>query len=738
MATINANQLEEKTTEATNWDKLVVINGENDKVQLLDVEKFKGGDWAPWAPWTPWTKGNDGLSAYQIWINEGNSGWIIEFLEALKWTPWEDWNDWTPWQDWKSAYQVWLDAGNSGTETDFLLDITWKDGEDWQDWLSPDPRGEYDENTVYQRLAIVGYNWAGYISRKPENTDLPTNELSWLKIAEKWKDWAWDMIWANNLSELTDFALARQNLSVYSKTETDNKYALINHNHNLADLSEKSYNSLTDRPNLAVYSLIADIRDNLTSTDTDKPLSANQWKILKWLIDNINTLLASDDTTLDELQEIVDYIKQNKDDLANLSIWNIAWLQDALNDRQLNSNLLIAFQWTPDDTHYISEKLAKDNFDLKANLSGATFTGQIQTIQWSVTNPWIWIWDNDTWFYDSWTNAIWLAQWWVLWVDFQVWTTTFYWDDTWSNAIYQINVRWKTNTSKILWIWFNTTNDIWVIQAHIEWSWAYTTPIVLNPLGWNVWIKKTTASEALDVAWNIKTDDYLAMSRNRVQNIFVKTTAVWDWTWRDINNACDLNTALSMSKTIDKAYIYIDEGTYHITTNYRIQWNYIVFKKYATNKPIFIFDMYESENQNKSYTFWISWYIEFQNIIMQDGDKANTSLWYSDGFDRYPIIVWTDRNESWVVRFSSCEFVVKRNYFIKNELNVNAWVYLINPTIDTTNSDTISLIWVKYWTLQLWLYWSISWDLWWKKLCTWTLWKDILSNITDWNLLTQS
>lgn len=47
-------------------------------------------------------------------------------------------------------------------------------------------------------------------------------------------------------------------------------------------------------------------------------------------IQNILDILSSDDTTLDELQEIVNYIKQNKQILEELSISNIAWLWDAL------------------------------------------------------------------------------------------------------------------------------------------------------------------------------------------------------------------------------------------------------------------------------------------------------------------------------------------------------------------------------------------------------------------------
>jgi hypothetical protein len=77
-----------------------------------------------------------------------------------------------------------------------------------------------------------------------------------------------------------------------------------------------------------------EVIDNLTSVDTDKALSANQGKVLKQFIDDINTLLNSDDTTLDELQEIVNYIKQNKSDLENLSIANIAGLQGALDGKE--------------------------------------------------------------------------------------------------------------------------------------------------------------------------------------------------------------------------------------------------------------------------------------------------------------------------------------------------------------------------------------------------------------------
>lgn len=51
---------------------------------------------------------------------------------------------------------------------------------------------------------------------------------------------------------------------------------------------------------------------------------------LKDLIDNLTRILQSPDTELDELQEVVAYIKQNKHILSTLGISNIAGLEDAL------------------------------------------------------------------------------------------------------------------------------------------------------------------------------------------------------------------------------------------------------------------------------------------------------------------------------------------------------------------------------------------------------------------------
>jgi len=57
----------------------------------------------------------NGKSAYQIWLDEGNTGDEAAFLASL---------------DGKSAYQIWLDAGHTGSEADFLEYLEGQPGAD--------------------------------------------------------------------------------------------------------------------------------------------------------------------------------------------------------------------------------------------------------------------------------------------------------------------------------------------------------------------------------------------------------------------------------------------------------------------------------------------------------------------------------------------------------------------------------------------------------------------------------
>ncbi|WP_282037253.1 pyocin knob domain-containing protein, partial [Aquimarina algiphila] len=97
---------------------------------------------------------------------------------------------------------------------------------------------------------------------------------------------------------------------------------------------------------------IPSVADDLISTVANAALSANQGVVLKGFIDQILSLLNSDDTTLDELQEIVNYIKQNKDDLQNLDISNISGLPqefvkvyNTIKDSFTASNIDVVLDW---------------------------------------------------------------------------------------------------------------------------------------------------------------------------------------------------------------------------------------------------------------------------------------------------------------------------------------------------------------------------------------------------------
>lgn len=77
--------------------------------------------------------------------------------------------------------------------------------------------------------------------------------------------------------------------------------------------------------------------DDLITTSKVLPLSANQGKILKDLVDRINALITSNDVNLDEMQEIVNWIKRNREMIQSLGIDSINGLREYLN--RINSEL---------------------------------------------------------------------------------------------------------------------------------------------------------------------------------------------------------------------------------------------------------------------------------------------------------------------------------------------------------------------------------------------------------------
>lgn len=116
--------------------------------------------------------------------------------------------------------------------------------------------------------------------------------------------------------------------------------------------------------------------DNLITDDATKALTARQGKVLKGLIDKINTVLQSNDTDLDTVQEIVNFIKQNKTLLSQLGIGNIVGLQAAL-DQKLNKTDVVNTLTSTDATKPLSAnqgKVLNDAISALTNgLSGLKF-----------------------------------------------------------------------------------------------------------------------------------------------------------------------------------------------------------------------------------------------------------------------------------------------------------------------------------------------------------------------------
>lgn len=83
---------------------------------------------------------------------------------------------------------------------------------------------------------------------------------------------------------------------------------------------------------------IPEIINNLTTQDSTKTLSAEMGYVLRQQIQTIETILNSDDTSLDTLQEIVDRIKLINEGFDTLDISDVGGLQNALNQINLTFN----------------------------------------------------------------------------------------------------------------------------------------------------------------------------------------------------------------------------------------------------------------------------------------------------------------------------------------------------------------------------------------------------------------
>lgn len=93
----------------------------------------------------------DGKSAYEIWLDQGHSGTVEDFLDSLIGPPG------------KSTYELWLSLGNEGTIADFIDSLIGPVGpkgksayEVWRDDYMHDPSLTIEDYVIYNRT----YSWA--------------------------------------------------------------------------------------------------------------------------------------------------------------------------------------------------------------------------------------------------------------------------------------------------------------------------------------------------------------------------------------------------------------------------------------------------------------------------------------------------------------------------------------------------------------------------------------------------
>ena len=110
----------------------------------------------PFALYSPGSgvQGIDGKSAYEIWLDLGNTGSEQDFIDSLIG---DDGDPGDPGDDGDSAYEVWLALGNTGTEQDFIDSLKGADGEDGDDFAFELPDGV--ENGDYLQWIWNGTTW---------------------------------------------------------------------------------------------------------------------------------------------------------------------------------------------------------------------------------------------------------------------------------------------------------------------------------------------------------------------------------------------------------------------------------------------------------------------------------------------------------------------------------------------------------------------------------------------------
>ena len=143
------------------------VTGQCNSFQELSLQQLTAVPFALYAPGSeiPGPQGDpgeDGISAYEVWLELGNTGDEQEFIDSLIGEPGED-------GDGLSAYEVWLELGNTGDEQAFIDALKGEAGEAGEDGiLGADGLSAYE---VWLSLGNTGDEQAFIDSLKGDQGD---------------------------------------------------------------------------------------------------------------------------------------------------------------------------------------------------------------------------------------------------------------------------------------------------------------------------------------------------------------------------------------------------------------------------------------------------------------------------------------------------------------------------------------------------------------------------------------
>lgn len=326
--------------------------------------------------------------------------------------------------------------------------------------------------------------------------------VEWSSIAYRW-DWdsyvamsgIWDMFTANNLSDLTNTSIARDNLNVYSQIETDNLLdTKLSISENLNDLEDKA----EARTNLNVYSKSESILANSSLyenfTAWENLNINNLFRFWRWVFTDDKQIRTWTSVvhSFDHVssQHSINFTTDSDLDITSSSVW--LRLLDNWNNVTVSCN--VKQWWTI---------IATSN---SVNPSSTSIPWVIETFTfWSPFT--LTKWTNYTLEFNSvWNNIA--LQVYVYWDCILYWTKEEEVDQVYkanSTIVEKSNVIWIVKEDVLLWNTFK-----WLIIWVAQWfTWLTLWEIQYLKDDWTIW----------DTQWTIEVKLWKAISATKINFI---------------------------------------------------------------------------------------------------------------------------------------------------------------------------------------------------------------------------